>query len=71
MPRKKKLTHEKHITEYHRGGRDYLLISIHISAKKKITKMVNMHDYTTPSEAMQAAITIRDQLLRDRQSGDA
>lgn len=72
MPRKKKLAHEKHITEYHRDGRDYLLISMRISAegtKKTVSRMVNMHDYTTPSEAMQAAIMIRDQLLRERQSG--
>lgn len=74
MPRKKKLAHEKHITEYHRDGRDYLLISIRIpaeGAKKTVSRMVNMHDYATPSEAMQAAITIRDQLLRDRQTGRA
>lgn len=63
---------EKYIREKHTSGGHYLQVQIRQSADGKSslwTKTINVADYTTPSEAMKAAILIRDQAVADQRAG--
>lgn len=63
---------EKYIREIRKGSGHYLQIQIRHTDSGSTsywTQLVNVADYTTPSEAMRAAVTIRDNALMDLRSG--
>lgn len=63
---------EKYIREKHTNGGHYLQVQIRQNPDGKSslwTKTINVADYATPSEAMKAAVLIRDQALLDQRAG--
>lgn len=63
---------ERYIREIRKGSSRYLQVQIKYKdgeAVKYWTKLINLADYTTPSEALKAAIVVRDKAVADLRIG--
>lgn len=63
---------ERYIREIRKGSNRYLQVQIKYKdgeAVKYWTKLINLADYTTPSEALKAAIVVRDKAVADLRIG--